>query len=159
MSINMTIEGLEEVIKAVATLPAGIPGAIFVTMSAAMMEVRNDVAGYPDQRPPADPRRVYIRGVGTRYKGLKRTTTYRTSQRYGATTVYRVAREGNEVVGYVNSKATYSNWLRGTLKNPEDQAKQHANWDTLVEIVDRNVPRLEKRMEAAINEEMRRRGL
>lgn len=159
MSINMTIAGLEETIKAVATLPAGIPGAIFVTMASAMMEVRNDVASYPDQRPPADPRRVYIRGVGTRYYGPNGTTTKYTSQRYGATTVYRVAREGNEVVGFVNSKATYSTDLRGTLKDPGLRKRIHDNWDTLVEIVDRNVPRLEKRMEAAINEEMRRRGL
>jgi hypothetical protein len=155
--ITMTAVGLKEMIADVKSSRTGIPTAIYMAMAASMAIVARDVKTYPPQKPPRNPKRIYIRGVGTRYLPTKKT--YRTSERYGATTVYRVLREDNAVVGYVNSKASYANWLRGTLERMHEQADQHTNWETLREIADRNMPLIVARVNVAVTDYLKRNGL
>lgn len=157
----MTVEGLEHTIEAIKSSRLGIPTAIYVTMSAGMQEILSDVKTEPPQRPPANPQSVYIRGVGTRYTRKDGSTkTYKTSEKYAATSTYRVLREDDNVVGYVNSKASYAVHLRGSLLQPDLQAWMHQNrWKTLASIVEDRIPVIQLRMERAVEEVMKKNGL
>lgn len=161
MSISLTVTGLDEMISSVKSSRAGIPTAIYVAMAAAMADVRKDVATYPPQRPPSNPQSVYIRGVGTRYTRKDGTSkTYKTSERYGATTIYRVVREADNIVGFVNSKASYAIYLRGTLLDPTFQAWMHQNrWKTLADISEAAMPMIAARVTVAINDYLNRNKL
>lgn len=157
MAISLTVTGLKEMIADVKSSRAGIPSAIYVAVSASLKEIQTEIAKYPPQKAPADPKRIYIRGKGMKYIPTGRIQ--KTSEQYGKTTTIRVLREGNNIVGFVNSKASYASYIRGELDG-KGQAWMHVGvWPTLKSIVDEQTPLIKVRVDVAVQDYLKRNGL
>lgn len=136
--------------RLVGEMPAESTAAIKLGMEA----LRNMTAKYPAQRAPANPKRMYIRGVGTRY--LPTGRTYMTSQKYGASQEVRAEADKSGARGYLDFKADYSNWIRGDLEG-KGQARVHAdNWELLSVIFKRWLGTVTKLLDATFERLFRR---
>lgn len=154
----MDVQGVEATSRLLSELKTSIPRELAVGMDEAMTPVQNEVVNYPGSRTPTNPRSVYVRGRGTEYTredGSKKL--YATSERYGATTTKGVKREGPDIVGYVNSPASYAELLRGTLEPGSERydkpAWMHRGiWKTLKTIRDELLPSITRRLNKRIQD-------
>lgn len=148
MKMTVTVEGLQEAIKTMQGAKRDIPAVLEVAMTGVTLDLKKELQHYPDQAAPRNPKYLYKRGEGTLYvpTGHMRAT----SQNYGRSTTSNVAREGTSVVGYVNSKASYSIYLRGDLDGKGPAWMHKDTWEPVSAILERKLPGYVSILETAV---------
>lgn len=154
------IKGLNEVIEAMQATAKGLPSEVRLAAAEATEPILEAVALYPPQQPPANANYVYMRGQGTKYVPTGKIYKL-TSQQYGKTAHQFLRSEGRDIVAGVATPATYSIYLRGSMdagsKYYGRSARTHNGvWETLVAIVNRLLPTINRRLINRINEALDR---
>ena len=161
MSSLITVKGLQEDINALGQAPTGIFASLAGQMSAALFDMKADFANKPDQAPPRNPKRRYVRGSGMMY--VPTGKIYRnTSQQYSKSISLQVTQPtGTSVEGKIDFGATYSGYLRGFYGNNLNvPAWMHIDtWDSTNTIVERNLPTVAARLNAAVSDWTKANGL
>ncbi len=143
-----------DVIRKIFRVADDLPAEAASAVKIGMEQLRAETAKYPPQKPPANPKRQYIRGVGTRYIPTGRT--YYTSQKYGASQTVRAESDKNSARGYLDFPADYSSYVRGDLEG-KGQAHIHAGtWELVSAIFKRWLATVDKLFEAAFARLFRR---
>jgi hypothetical protein len=107
---GIRIEGLPELQKIMDEVGSLRP--VKKGLGKGAVHLKGKIARYPRQRPPKDPRRIYIRGVGTRYVPTGRT--YLTSERHGQS--WTVRSQAGGLMWIVGSDTTYGPFLQDEKK-------------------------------------------
>lgn len=148
MKISVTVEGAQENIEALRQFKEQTPAEFQVALAAGMKPIVGAMKQYPPQPP-------YMGAPTT-----GRIVSYRRTGNYGARiTGPYVEQHGNEIVGYINSGASYSTYLRGDLAGYPGAYMHIGIWQTLTEIIAKLLPQTQSRIERQLSSLINRLGL
>ena len=126
MAEGIRIEGLpplRKILKEVGSLRPVKRG-----LAKGAVQLRGEVRIYPFQRPPVDPKRIYIRGVGTRYLPTGRTT--RTSEKHSKSWAARSSQAG--LTWTIGSDTSYGPFLQDERK--QTLYHKQTGWKTIAQV-------------------------
>jgi hypothetical protein len=146
--LRMDVQGVEEAAEALEKLKTNVPPEVEVALNAGIQPIALAMKSYPP-KPPY----MGMRNYGSAVVTYKRTNNY---QQRITTLVRRV---GGEIIGYINSAADYSTYLRGNLDGYEGTWFHRPFWKSLRKIVDELLPQAQQRIEQQIDRLTRRLGL
>lgn len=143
-------KGFRELATGLGKVSPKLLKGIEPTFAAALKPIIDRAKKYPDQKPPANPKYLYKRGVGTYYE--PKGTQYHNSERFGARIVSRVANQHGNLMRYIVSPASYSGYVRGTMEPGKlDPAGIHkGNWESWADILDAELPALVRRIDRGV---------